>query len=194
MKTRLDNTASPWVNLDESGTGLTVNNFLTTKLSQVTNALRRNLTKAYTEQFDLTVSEWRLLSLLAHAQQLSFAELVIQSTSDKALVSRTMRQLEARGMVEMRPEGEMSRKRLTCLITPKGGALHAKVIPLARRSQAAVLRLLPPEQRAVLYSSLNILYQYCLQEGDDALDVAATRRQSPQRRRTVPAVTKTRRA
>lgn len=194
MKTPLDNTASPWTNLDEGGSGLTVNNFLTTKLSRVINALRRNLTKAYAGQFGLSVSEWRLLSLLAHAQQLSFAELVIQSTSDKALVSRTMRQLEARGMVEMRPESEMSRKRLTCLITRKGDALHAKIIPLARRRQAAVLRLLTPEQRAVLYSSLNILYQYCLEEGDDKLDVPASRRQSTQRCRTVSAVTKTRRA
>ena len=125
------------------------------------NALRQTVTKPYAEKFNMSVTEWRLLSLLAHAQQLPFAELVIQSTSDKALVSRTMRLLEARGLVEIRPENETSRKRLTCLITRKGVTLHDKVIPLARRSQADMLRVLPPEQRAVLYSSLKALYQHC---------------------------------
>ena len=58
--------------------------------------LRRDLTSAYAGAAGLSVSEWRVLSLVAHAGTLPFGLLVQQSTSDKALVSRTVRLLEER--------------------------------------------------------------------------------------------------
>lgn len=163
----------PWSNLSEAGEGLTVDNFITTFMSELTNALRRSITLPYAEKFDLTVPEWRLLSLLAHAQRLPFAELVRQSTSDKALVSRTVRRLEERGFVEIQEEGNTPRKRLICFISPEGMALHDKVIPLARRSQAEVIRVMTPEERRVVFQALKRVKQRCLENmasGSDGLD------------------------
>jgi hypothetical protein len=93
---------NPWTALDEAGSGLTVDAFLTTLMSQVGNALRRTITVPYADAAELTVSEWRLLALIAHAGELPFSALVVQSTSDKALVSRTLRLLEERGLVMYR--------------------------------------------------------------------------------------------
>ncbi len=164
----------PWSGLPASGEGLTVDNFLTTVMSQVVNALRRSVTLPYVQQFGLTVPEWRLLSLLAHAKSLPFAELVIQSTSDKALVSRTLRQMEKRGFVHLQFVGNTPRKKLTCGITAAGGALHEKVIPLARRSQAEAIHVMTPEERRVVYRALKRVQKSCLQrtpltvnDGDD---------------------------
>jgi len=148
---------SPWTHLDEAGTGLTVDNFLTTMLSQLITSLRHTVTLPYAEQFDLTVPEWRILALLAHARQLPFADLVKQSTSDKALVSRTLRQLEARGLVALVSEGNTPRKKLICSVTDAGLALHDRVMPLARRGQAEVIRQLAPEERRALYLGLRKL-------------------------------------
>ncbi len=153
----------PWSGLSASGDGLTVDNFLTTMMSQVVNALRRSVTLPYVQQFELTVPEWRLLSLLAHAKSLPFAELVIQSTSDKALVSRTLRILEKRGFVHLQSEGNTPRKKLTCSITAAGDALHDKVIPLARRSQAEAIQVMTPQERRVVYHALKRVQQSCLQ-------------------------------
>lgn len=153
----------PWFDLSEAGDGLTVDNFLTTFMSQVTNTLRRSITLPYAQQFDLTIPEWRLLSLLAHAKCLPFAELVLQSTSDKALVSRTLRLLEKRGFVEIQAEGNTPRKRLICFISAEGEALHEKIIPLARRSQAEVIRIMTPEERRVVFHALKRVQQSCLQ-------------------------------
>ena len=153
----------PWSGLSEAGDGLTVDNFLTTFMSQVVNALKRSITQPYAQQFGLTVPEWRLLSLLAHAKRLPFADLVLQSTSDKALVSRTVRLLEKRGLVEVQAEGNTPRKRLICFISKDGEALHAKVIPLARRSQAEVIRVMTPEERRVVFHALKRVQQSCLQ-------------------------------
>ena len=153
---------SPWTDLDEEGNGLTADHFLTTVVSQVINGLRRTVTLPYAEAFGVTVPEWRLLSLLAHAKSLPFAELVVQSTSDKALVSRTVRRLEAQGLVAIHAEGSTPRKKLTCTITPAGKAFHDKVIPTARQRQAAMIRLLTPEEREVTYRALKKLHAHCM--------------------------------
>jgi len=147
----------PWSHLEPSGDGLIVHDFITTKLSTLMSALRRELTNPYASQFDLSVSEWRVLSLIAHAGTLPFGELVVQSTSDKALVSRTIRLLEQRNLIEIKPENDMAKKRIACSITPEGEALHAKVIPLARQRQAEIICELSKEEREVFYAAINKL-------------------------------------
>jgi DNA-binding MarR family transcriptional regulator len=164
--------ATPWTELDEVGTGLTVDAFITTLMSQVGNALRRVVTLPYADQFGLSVSEWRVLSLVAHARSLAFSELVQQSTSDKALVSRTLKLLETRGLVELRSEGNTPRKKVFCSITPAGNALHGEVIPIARRRQAAAIRVLAPAERDAMFRALVKLREYCRaeEEGRGRLD------------------------
>ncbi|GGH51964.1 hypothetical protein GCM10010975_06060 [Comamonas phosphati] len=156
---------TPWAQLDKSGEGLTVDDFITTLMSQVGNALRRTITVPYAEKFGLTVSEWRLLALIAHARTLAFSDLVTQSTSDKALVSRTLKLLESRGLVRLHGEGNTPRKKIYCHITEQGDALHAQVIPLARAGQASAICVLPVEERNAMYSALVRLRAYCQQTG-----------------------------
>ena len=152
----------PWGEIDPSGDGLSVHNFLTTWMSLVSNGLRRTLTTAYVESSGLSVSEWRLLSLIAHAGSVPFGELVLESTSDKALVSRTLKPLEARGLIRIEAEGRPPRRKVTCHITPEGARLHADIIPLARQQQAAMLLSLSIEERRVLRAALEKLHEGCL--------------------------------
>lgn len=156
----------PWDSLDEAGTGLSVEHFLTTTVSRVGNALRRTITVPYADAFQITVTEWRMLSVLAHAHTLPFARLVTASATDKALVSRTLRLLETRGLVAMSSQGHTPRKKLQCTITPEGQALHDRIIPIARQRQASMLRVLSPQERRVVYQALNKLHQHCLLLGD----------------------------
>ena len=147
----------PWTDLAPDGEGLVVHDFLTTRLSALMTALRKQLTTPYASQFGLSVPEWRVLSLIAHAGTLSFGELVVQSTSDKALVSRTVRLLEGRGLIEVRPDGETAKKRIACTITPQGKALHAQVMPIARRRQAELILALSPAERTVFFAAVEKL-------------------------------------
>lgn len=159
---------SPWTDLDEEGTGLTVDAFITTLMSQVGNALRRTLTVPYAGQFGLTVSEWRVLSLVAHAERIAFNELVTQSSSDKALVSRTLKLLEGRNLVQLQTEGAGRGKKMCCAILPAGAELHRQAIPIARARQAAAIRVLPPDEREAMYRALLRLREYCRQGGGGA--------------------------
>lgn len=148
---------SPWEGLEESGANLAIDDFLTTMLSHASNALRRAITVPYAEQAGLTVSEWRMLSVLAEARQLPFMELVVRAAADKAQVSRTLRLLEGRGLLSLHAEQQGTRKWQTCRISPLGQALYEQIIPLARQRQAAVIRQLSPEDRVVVYRALKTL-------------------------------------
>ena len=152
---------TPWSCLSDSGDGLTVDAFITTLMSQVGNALRRTITTPYAERFGLTVSEWRLLSLIAHAGRIAFSELVEQSTSDKALVSRGLKRLELQGLVHLQGEGSTPRKKIYCQISSQGAALHQEAIPIARAAQAAAICAIAPEDRDAMFRALIALRSYC---------------------------------
>lgn len=79
-----DETSCPWDGLEPDGTGLSVHDFLTTLFSHTSNGLRRAITVPYADQFGLSVSEWRILSVLTHAGSLPFPELVRKSAADRA--------------------------------------------------------------------------------------------------------------
>lgn len=152
-------TDCPWADVGDDGANLTVDNFPTTLIVTLANSLRRIVTVPYAEQFDLTVSEWRLLSLLVHYVAVPFGELVALSGSDKALVSRALRMLQERGFVELRP---LRGKAKPCYrVTRKGRALHDKVIPVARAHQARVLAGLTRDERVSLYTTLKKLHAMC---------------------------------
>lgn len=157
MDVQEDQSECPWSQLGPDGDGLAVHDFLTTRISALMTALRRELTTPYASQFGLSVPEWRLLSLIAHSGSLPFSDLVVQSTSDKALVSRTVRLLESRQLIEIKPESETSKKRIVCSITPEGEALYGQVMPLARKRQAEIIRALSPKERTVFFAAIRKL-------------------------------------
>lgn len=160
----------PWTDLDEVGTGLSVDSFITTQMSRVGNALRRSITLPYAEKFGLTVAEWRMLSVLAEAKRLPFAELVAQSATDKSLVSRALRLLESRRLVQLEAQPGAPRKGLVCHILPDGLALYEQAMPIARQRQAAMLHVLTREEREVMYRALKKLHRHCLQGDDGTLE------------------------
>lgn len=147
----------PWSELDADGSSLVVHDFLTKRLSTLMSTLRREVTLPYARSADLSIVEWRLLSLAAHSGSLPFGELVTQSTSDKAQVSRTVRLLEQRGLVELRPETEASRKKLVCVVTVAGMRVYDEIIRYARRAQAQTLLILSRDERETLFRALEKL-------------------------------------
>jgi len=157
----------PWVGLDEQGTGLSVDDFITTLVVRTANSLRRVVTLPYAEQFGLTMAEWRMLSVVAEAEPLPFSEVVKRSETDKSLVSRALRQLETRGLVELEAVDGAYRRGVTCRLSKQGKALYKRAMPVAQRAQAAMIRVLNDEERLVLYKTLHKLRRACRDEEGD---------------------------
>jgi DNA-binding MarR family transcriptional regulator len=155
----------PWVNLSRNGSNLNTEDFLTFRITRVSNALRTGLTKRYLEEFDLSLPEWRLLALVARFSPMRFSELTSRSGMDKGQVSRTLREMAKNGLTKMksiRPAGSRSAEALAApvmvSITPKGKALYQSVLPVARRRQAEMLATLTESERIMLYSILDKLF------------------------------------
>ena len=163
---RSGKTTSPWSTLSTSGAHLNVEDFLTFRLNRLSNALRTNLTKAYLEDFELSLPEWRLLALVARFSPLRFSEVTARSGMDKGQVSRTLRVMATRGLTKMkviRDRGSRSAEALAApvmvSITAKGRSLYRAVLPVARRRQAEVLMTLSEADRYALYATLDKLFQ-----------------------------------
>lgn len=161
----------PWSPLDAAGSGLAVHDFLTTMFSQTSNGLRRAITLPYAGRHGLTLSEWRVLSVLAVPGEMPFTELVDQAATDKAQVSRTLQLLSGRGLVRTEALGASRRHGMSCHMTEAGRALVDLVMPEAQRAQAAMLLTLSEDERRVLYRVLTKLRARCA-EGDVLADDA----------------------
>lgn len=151
----------PWGELDEHGSGLSVDNFITSWMNQLSHALRRTLTLNYAEPFGVSVAEWRMMAFIAHEGRLSFSQLALLSSTDKALVSRTLKLLEQRGLVQLQASGRGRARKLMCRLSSAGVDLHDQMIRVARERQAAMLRVLSPTERRGLYEALNKLKAEC---------------------------------
>jgi DNA-binding MarR family transcriptional regulator len=162
---RRSKTACPWINLTRSAASLNVEDFLTFRITRLSNALRTGLTKRYLEEFELSLPEWRLLALTARFAPLRFSEVTSRSSMDKGQVSRTLREMSKKGFVKMksiRTPGSRAAEALAApvmvSITPKGKALYASVLPVARKRQAEMLMTLSEAERVALYSILEKLF------------------------------------
>jgi DNA-binding MarR family transcriptional regulator len=154
--------ASPWLTLARTGSNLNVEDFLTFRITRLSNALRTNLTKRYLEEFDLSLPEWRLLALIARFAPMRFSEVTNRSGMDKGQVSRTLRVMEKRGLTKLRViRGSRAAEALAApvmvSITPKGKTLYKAVLPVARRRQAEMLLTLSENDRVALYATLDKL-------------------------------------
>ena len=160
---QIPKSSCPWLKLPRSGSGLNVEDFLTFRMNRLSNALRTNLTKAYLEDFDLSLPEWRLLALVARFSPLRFSEVTSRSGMDKGQVSRTLRVMEKRGLTKLKViRGSRAIEALAApvlvSITAKGRALYKSVLPVARRRQAEMLLTLDEKERVGLYSTLDKLF------------------------------------
>lgn len=155
----------PWLSLSRNGSNLHVEDFLTFRLTRLSNSLRTNLTKRYLEEFELSLPEWRLLALVTRFSPLRFSELTNRSSMDKGQVSRTLRVMTKRGLTKTKVIAQRGSRSAEALaapvsvsITAKGKALYKSVLPVAQRRQAQILSMLTESERAALYTALEKLF------------------------------------
>jgi DNA-binding MarR family transcriptional regulator len=158
---RSSKSSCPWLTISANGSNLNFEDFLTFRLTRLTNAQRTNLTKRYLEEFELSLPEWRLLAMIARFAPMRFSEVTSRSSMDKGQVSRTLRVMEKRGLTKMKTMKGAASDALaapvTVSITPKGAALYKAVLPAARRRQAEMILSLSESERLRLYETIDKL-------------------------------------
>jgi DNA-binding MarR family transcriptional regulator len=148
-------TVKPAIPADPART-LELERFLPYRLSVLANTMSAALAGAYAERFQLSISEWRVLAVLARAPGLSAAQVAERTAMDKVAVSRAVASLVRARRIERRVE-ESDRRRSHLALTPRGLAVYEEVVPWALAYEEAVLRGVPVRTRAKLATLLDEL-------------------------------------
>lgn len=131
---------------------LPVDRFLTFQVNQLSTEFERQWTRFMRARAGVSMSEWRILAVLRSGPA-TFAGIVETTLMNKALMSRSIRDLEEQCLISVGPTPGDARS-ITLSLTPKGRKLLAEVLPLAMRRQQHLLSVLTSAERRAFYTSI----------------------------------------
>ena len=137
---------------------LVLEQFLPYRLSVLSNRLSAAIAESYSRRFGLSIPEWRVIAVLAHAPGASAAEVAERTAMDKVAVSRAVRRLVQTGRVS-RKVAAGDRRRSMLELTGEGRRIYQRVTPALRRYESELLTALKPRERQVLDTLLRRLEQ-----------------------------------
>ncbi len=133
-----------------------LNKFLPYQLSVLSNKISAGIAKYYRQQYNISVSQWRVLALLSDKGNQTAKELTIKSQMDKVRVSRTMKSLEERSFISQQacPKDKRARR---YKLTTQGRALINQVKPKALDFEKRLLKTLSTQQKQDLQNCIKAL-------------------------------------
>lgn len=128
---------------------LDLDNFLPYRLSVLTNRVSSAIARQYSERFNLSVPEWRVMAVLGSDAGLSAREVAARTAMDKVQVSRAVASLMRARRVQRQVDAEDGRiTRLS--LTERGRAIYDEIVPLALHLEGVLLGSLSLEERHAL--------------------------------------------
>lgn len=135
---------------------LELERFLPYRLSILSNTISQGIADDYQKRYDLSVTEWRVMAVLARFDGLSAREVAERTAMDKVAVSRALARLVEAGRVN-RDTHNGDKRRSVLGLSEAGWKLHDEVAPMARARERAVLAKLDAEERVWLERILDKL-------------------------------------
>lgn len=145
-----------WIKPGTDGVNLEVDDFLSMRIANLSTLLLRVSTRRYLLAHEISLPEWRVLMMLVRQGSGTTRALREASKMDKGQMSRALLGLEKRRLVQ-RTQDETHELRHVLEITEKGLQLYRRIMPKARRAQAALLRHLTIDERKALDTVINKL-------------------------------------
>lgn len=135
---------------------LQLEHFLPYRLSILSNTISQTIANDYQSRYDLSMTEWRVMAVLARFEGLSAREVAERTAMDKVAVSRALARLVDAGRVNRDTHGGDKRRSVLSL-TDTGWEMHDDVAPMARAREREVLAKLDAEERKWLVRVLDKL-------------------------------------
>ncbi|MBP1473225.1 MarR family transcriptional regulator [Frateuria sp. MAH-13] len=135
---------------------LELERFLPYQLSIVSNTVSQAIADDYQRRFDLGVTEWRVMAVLARFDGLSAREVAERTAMDKVAVSRALARLVEAGRVD-RATHDGDKRRSVLNLSEAGWAIHDQVAPMARARERELLEKLDAEEQSWLERILDKL-------------------------------------
>ena len=111
------------------------------RLATLSNLVNRGLARLYSVRFGLTISDWRVLTVISRYPGVSSNAICELAAMDKVRVSRAVSRLLESGRIERRSD-ERDRRRAKLFATEDGLDIHAQVVPVARAYEAKLVAAL----------------------------------------------------
>jgi DNA-binding MarR family transcriptional regulator len=137
---------------------LQLEHFLPYRLSILSNTISQAIADDYQRRYDITVTEWRVMAVLARFEGLSAREVAERTAMDKVAVSRALARLVAAGRVD-RATHDSDKRRSVLNLSEAGWAIHNVVAPMARAREREVLAKLDAEEQRWLTRILDKLLE-----------------------------------
>lgn len=137
-------------------TQLDLDRFLPYRLSVLSNRISSSVAEIYSEHFQLTITEWRVMAILGRYPDLSANEVAQRSAMDKVAVSRAVARLIEAGRLT-REMHDDDRRRSVLRLSDEGMRIYEQIAPLALAFERQLLGDMTPEERALLFRVLDRL-------------------------------------
>lgn len=135
---------------------LQLEHFLPYRLSILSNTISQEIAREYQQRFFLSMTEWRVLAILARFPDSSARQVAERGALDKVAVSRAVARLVAAGRVN-RDTHDDDHRRSVLNLTADGWKIHDVVAPMAREHEREVVGRLNGEEHATLMRILDKL-------------------------------------
>ena len=133
--------------------GFALARFFPYRLAVLAERVSLAVSQLYSDRFDLSRAEWRVLAALGANRTMAAKDLGPYSTLDKMQVSRAVARLEQAGLIA-REEDAADRRAKILRLPPAGRSLHQKIVPLVRAREDYILGGLDAAERAALDRTL----------------------------------------
>lgn len=137
-------------------TRLDLDGFVPYRLSVLTNRVSSAIARHYSERFDLSVPEWRVIAVLGQAPGLSARDVAKRTAMDKVQVSRAVQSLLATKRLTRTAHARDGRIAHLSL-SAKGQAIYNEVVPLALSLERQFLSVLSNSEQKSLDTLLTKL-------------------------------------
>lgn len=135
---------------------LLLEKFLPYRLSIISNTVSQAIASDYQQRFDLSVTEWRVMAVLARFERISAREVAERTAMDKVAVSRAVARLVTAGRVD-RSVHDNDKRRSVLRLSAAGWLIHDEVAPMARSRERDLVAKLDTEERVWLTRILDKL-------------------------------------
>lgn len=125
-------------NSERPSTQLVLEDFLPYRLSILSNTVSGTIASAYDQRFDLTIPEWRVITVIARRPGLSAAEVAERTLMDKVAVSRAVSKLLKSERIT-REFADQDKRRSILNLSDKGRDVFDQVAPMALQMEADLL-------------------------------------------------------
>lgn len=128
---------------------LNLDHFVPYRLSVLTNRVSSAIARHYSDRFDLSIPEWRVMAVLGQTPGLSARQVAERTAMDKVQVSRAVQSLlAARRVTRVSDDADGRVSQLS--LSARGLAIYNELVPVALQLERDFLSILTVEDRMAL--------------------------------------------